>query len=131
MADTQVQVPVAPIDGVSDTEVPPVPTLPPGRPGIIESFTDLVQLSVDYVRQETGDLVHDKVVVPTQKAGMVVAFALAAATVLVLGISFISVGALMLLASLIGWISALFAVGGVLVLGAAILSYLKTRSMQR
>lgn len=104
---------------------------PPARASVADAVTELVQLSVDYVRQETGDLVHDKVVLPTQKAGMVVAFALGAASVLVLGICFIAVGALMLLASLIGWISALFAVGGFMVLVAAFLSYLKTRSLQR
>lgn len=103
---------------------------PPARASVADAVTELVQLSVDYVRQETGDLVHDKVVLPTQKAAMVVAFALGAASVLVLGICFIAVGALMLLASFIGWVSALFAVGGFMVLVAAFLSYLKTRSLQ-
>lgn len=100
------------------------------RPSVADAVTELVQMSVDYVRQETGDVVREKVVLPTQKAGMVVAFALGAASVLVLGICFIAVGALMLLASFIGWVSALFAVGGFMVLVAAFLTYLKTRSLQ-
>lgn len=104
---------------------------PPARPSVADAVTELVQMSVDYVRQETGDVVREKVVLPTQKAGMVVAFALGAASVLVLGICFIAVGALMLLASFIGWVSALFAVGGLMVLIAAFLTYLKTRSLQR
>lgn len=104
--------------------------VPPARASVADAVTELVQMSVDYVRQETGDLVHDKVVLPTQKAAMVVAFALGAASVLVLGICFIAVGALMLLASFIGWVSALFAVGGFMVLVAAFLTYLKTRSLQ-
>jgi protein-S-isoprenylcysteine O-methyltransferase Ste14 len=99
-------------------------------PRVADAVADLVQMSVDYVRQETGDVVHDKVVVPTQKAGQFVAFALGAASVLVLGICFIAVGALMLLASFIGWVGALLAVGGLMVLIAAFLTYLKTRSMQ-
>lgn len=103
---------------------------PPARPSVADAVTELVQMSVDYVRQETGDVVREKVVLPTQKAGMVVAFALGAASVLVLGICFIAVGALMLLASFIGWVSALFAVGGFMVLVAAFLTYLKTRSLQ-
>lgn len=103
---------------------------PPVRPSVADAVTELVQMSVDYVRQETGDVVREKVVLPTQKAGMVVAFALGAASVLVLGICFIAVGALMLLASFIGWVSALFAVGGFMVLVAAFLTYLKTRSLQ-
>jgi hypothetical protein len=128
MTDTPATAPAESVPGPAATAPRPESTR---RPGIIDAFTELVQLSVDYVRQETGDVVREKVVLPTQKAGMVVAFALGAATVLVLGISFISVGALMLLASFIGWISALFAVGGTLVLGAAFLTFLKTRSMQR
>jgi hypothetical protein len=98
---------------------------------MMDALTDLVRLMVDYVRQEAGDVVRDKVVVPTQRAGQVVAFALAAAGVLVLGIGFISVALLLLLAGLIGWPGALFAVGGVLVSGAGGLTFLKTRSMER
>lgn len=109
--------------------MPEVPESP-ARPSVADAVTELVQMSVDYVRQETGDVVREKVVLPTQKAGMVVAFALGAASVLVLGICFIAVGALMLLASFIGWVSALFAVGGFMVLVAAFLTYLKTRSLQ-
>lgn len=102
-----------------------------GRATMMDALTDLVRLMVDYVRQEAGDVVRDKVVVPTQRAGQVVAFALAAAGVLVLGIGFISVALLLLLAGLIGWPGALFAVGGVLVSGAGGLTFLKTRSMER
>ena len=103
----------------------------PARAGVVDAVTDFVQLAVDYVRQETGDVVHDKVVVPTQKAGQVVAFAIAAAAILVMGVMFISVAMLLLLAGAIGWPGALLAVGGVLVLGAAGLTYLKTRKVQR
>lgn len=102
----------------------------PERAGVIDAVADFIRLFVEYVRQETGDVVHDKVVVPTQKAGQVVAFALAAAMVLFLGIGFIAVAALLLLAGLMGWPGALLAVGGVLVLGAGGLTYAKTRSMQ-
>jgi hypothetical protein len=84
---------------------------------------------VDYVRQETGDVVHDKVVLPTQVAGQVVAFALAAAAVLFLGIGYISVAALMVLASYVGWPAALAIVGAALVIGAAALTYVKMRKV--
>ena len=100
------------------------------RPSVAEAVTELVQMSVDYVRQETGDVVHDKVVVPTQKAGRVVAFALVAAFSLILGIAFLSAAVLVLLGPLIGWAATLFLVGGLLVLGAAGFTYLRMRSMQ-
>jgi len=100
------------------------------RATIADAITDFVQMIVDYVRQETGDVVHDKVVVPTQKAGQVIAFAMAAALVLFLGIGYISVALMMILASYVGWPVALLIIGGVLVAGAGGLSYAKTRSMQ-
>lgn len=96
----------------------------------IAAFADLVETSVAYVRQEAGDLVQDKVVEPTRKAGAFVAFAIAAASALVVGLLFIATGALILLASLIGWPGALFAVGGVFVLVAAGCTYAKVRSAQ-
>jgi len=103
---------------------------PPLRGTVADAIADFVQLFVDYVRQETGDVVHDKVVLPTQKAGQVVAFAFAAAFVLFLGIAYISVASMMLLAHFIGWIAALYLIGGVLVLGALGLTYAKTRRLQ-
>lgn len=100
------------------------------RPTVADAVTVLVQTSVDYVRQEAGDVVHDKVVVPAQTAGRAVAFALAAAFALSLGIGFICVAILLVLAGAIGWPAALFAVGGILVLGAGGFTYLRVRSTQ-
>lgn len=100
------------------------------RPTIADAIADLVQLFVDYVRQETESVVKEKVVLPTQKAGQVVAFALAAAGALFLGIAYLSVAAMMLLASFVGWPGALAIIGAVLVVGAASLTYMKMRSIQ-
>lgn len=100
------------------------------RGSLIDASAELVQSVVDYARQETDDLVHDKVVIPTQKAGATVALAIGIALVLFLGVLFVSAGALILLAEFIGWPAALFAVGGVLVLVAAIIALIRTRSMQ-
>ena len=98
--------------------------------GLIDAGAALVESVVDYVRQETGDLVHDKVVVPVQQAGGTAALAFGIATVLVVGILFIAAGALVFLGQWIGWPAALFAVGGVMVLLAALLAYIRTRRMQ-
>jgi len=119
---------------MTDTqETPREPSDPeaPHRPSVADAVADFVQMFVDYVRQETGDIMREKVVLPTQKAGQVVAFALAAAMVLFLGIGYLSVAAMMLLAEFVGWIIALTLIGGVLVVGAAGLTYAKTRSIQR
>lgn len=112
----------------SSAEQTPQP--PPSRPSIADAITELIQMFVDYVRQETDSIMHEKVVVPTQKAGQVVAFALAAAMVLFLGVAYLSVSAMMLLAHFVGWIAALAIIGAVLVVGAGGLTYAKMRSMQ-
>lgn len=109
----------------------PAAAAPPENGTLIDAGAELVQTVVTYVRQETGDLVHDKVVLPTQKAGGTVALAIGVALVLFAGLLFVSAGALILLASWIGWPAALFAVGGALILGAAIIALVRTRSMQK
>lgn len=117
--------------GTPDGPQPPSPEPEgPQRPTVADAIADFVQMFVDYVRQETEGVVRDKVVLPTQKAGQVVAFAMAAAAVLFLGIGYISVAAMMVLAAYVGWPAALFLIGGVLVLGAAGLTGLKMRRMQ-
>lgn len=102
----------------------------PTEPSLIEASAALVESVVDYVRQETGDLVHDKVAVPIQKAGGTAALAIGIAVVLVTGIWFISAGVLVLIAAWIGWPAALLAVGGLLVTVSAVLALVRTRSMQ-
>ncbi len=125
-----------PEPGVNQPGTPDGPQQPspepegPQRPTVADAIADFVQMFVDYVRQETEGVVRDKVVLPTQKAGQVVAFAMAAAAVLFLGIGYISVAAMMVLAAYVGWPAALFLIGGVLVLGAAGLTGLKMRRMQ-
>lgn len=99
----------------------------PKRGTIIDAVTELVQLFVDYVRQEAGAVVKDKVVLPTQKAAEVLALAIAAALVAALGVSFVAVGAMILLAQFVGWPVALFIIGGVLLAGAGILTYAKMK----
>jgi hypothetical protein len=112
--------------GAPTVSVPP----PPEGGGLIDASADLVQAVIAYLRQEAGDLVREKIVQPTQKAGAVVALGIGVAVVLSVGILFVSAGALILLATWIGWPAALFAVGGVLILGSAGIAYFRSRSMQ-
>ncbi len=122
-----------------DTEAPSVAETPPAdeapapspKPeSLIDAIADLMQMAVNYLRQETAGVMRDKVVLPGQQLGMLVAFALAAAALLFLGIGFISVAVLLVLAHYLGWPGALALIGVVLLIGAGVFTYLKVRSIQ-
>jgi hypothetical protein len=98
---------------------------------LTDAVADLLQMAVNYLRQETAGVMRDKVVLPGQRLGMMVAFALAASFLLALGLGFLAVALLLLLAQYLTWPGALGAIGGVLLVGAAVLTALKVRSMQQ
>jgi hypothetical protein len=104
---------------------------PPQRETLVDAIADLLQMAVNYLRAEAADIVRDKVVLPTQQLGMMLAFVIAAATLMVVGVLFIAVALLILLAHWIGWIAALALVGAVLLVGAGVFTYLKVRSIQK
>ncbi len=101
------------------------------RPGIIEAVADLLQFIVDWLRQEAGAIMHDKIVIPGQKLGLTLASGCAAAFLAALGLGFISVGVFMLLGQWLTYAGALLLIGGVLVLGAIVFTVIKMRSMQK
>lgn len=98
---------------------------------LIDSIADLLQMTVNYLRQETAGIMRDKVVLPGQRLGAMVAFALAASFLLALGVAFLSVALLLVLAGWLTWPGALGLIGALLVLGAGVSTALKVRSMQR
>jgi hypothetical protein len=102
----------------------------PKRQTIIDAVADLLQMVVNYLRQEAAALMRDKVVLPGQQLGRLIAFAFAAAFALALGIGYVSVAVLLLLAQWLGWPGALALIGGILIAGAAIFTWLKVRSIQ-
>jgi hypothetical protein len=119
--------PGAASDAAPDATPGPVPGGPePGVAGapegdgeprsVIDASVDFVQTSVAYARQELGAAVRDKAIVPVRDTAIDVAVLLAMALTIFLGIAFIAVGLLMLLAHFIGWIAAMFVVGGVLLI---------------
>jgi hypothetical protein len=122
----------------STPEDPPIaPPEPPaaeepvvGRESIVDAVADLLQMVVNYLRQETAGIMRDKVVLPGQQLGMLIAFAMAAAMLLVIGLCFLFVAFLMVLASYVGWPAALAIVGAAILIGAGVLTYLKMRSIQ-
>lgn len=98
---------------------------------LVDAIADLLQMAVNYLRQETAGVMRDKVVLPGQQLGRLVAFAFAAAFLLALGIGFIAVAVLLVLAHYLGWPGALALIGVLLLIGAALFTYLKVRSIQR
>ncbi len=115
-------------------EVPPEPPTAEEpvieRENIVDAVADLLQMIVNWLRQEAAGIMRDKVVLPGQQLGMLVAFAMAAATLMVIGLCFLFVAFLMVLASYIGWPGALAVVGAAILIGAGVLTYLKMRSIQ-
>ena len=98
---------------------------------LLDALADLLQLAVNYLRQQAAALMREKVVLPGQKLGAFVAFAFAAAFLLALGLGFVAVAWLLLLAQWLTWPGALGLIGAVLLVGAGILTVLKIRSFQR
>ena len=104
---------------------------PPPRASVIDAVADLLQFIVDWLRQEAGAIMHDKVVLPAQKLGLTLASGCAAASLAALGIGFIAVGIFILLGQWLTYPGALLLIGGVLVLGAVIFTVIKMRSIQK
>ena len=68
---------------------------------------------------------------PVQQLGLTLASASAAGCLVVIGLSFIFVALLLVLAEWLGWPGALTLVGGVILIGAGIFTYIKMRSIQK
>ena len=97
---------------------------------IIDQLLDLLQTARDWVRQEAEATVKEKIVPPLQKLGLALASGFAAATLLAIGLIFIAVAALVYLSQVLGVPLAFFIVGAIFIVGAAIFTAVKVRSMQ-
>jgi len=104
---------------------------PHGFEAVIDSVADLLQTAVDWLRQEAAGVVQDKIVAPLQRLGLTLASAAAAAALLVLGLTFISVALFLLLAQWVGYPGALLIIGAVLMLGSIVFLVIKVRLMQK
>ena len=98
---------------------------------ILDQLVDLAQTARDWVRQEAEATVKEKIVPPLQALGLTVASAMAAATLLVIGLIFIAVAAMVYLSQLLGVPLAFLIVGALYMGGAAIFTVIKVRAMQR
>jgi len=115
----------------SESQAPRAEPRAEEKPNLIDSATDLLQTAVAYVRQETGDVVREKIVLPTQKAGATVGLAIAVALFLFLGVVYVCTGAQILLAQFVGWPVSLFITGGLLIIVALVVASVRMRSMQK
>ncbi|MRS12618.1 MAG: hypothetical protein EG823_06060 [Actinobacteria bacterium] len=102
-----------------------------GVDAIIDAAADLLQTVVDWLRQEAGALVREKVVLPIQRLGLTLSSALAAAMLLAVGLTFIAVAAFLVLADFVGYPGALAIIGGVYVLASLVFLVIKVRSIQK
>ena len=119
-----------PPQGASEPDPASAPEPQPKPESVVDAIADLLQMAVNYLRQEAAGVMRDKIVLPGQQLGMLVAFAMAAAFLLALGLGFVAVALLILLAQWLTWPGALGLIGGVLLIGAAVFTYLKVRSIQ-
>lgn len=129
-APPPIQPPTPPTEPPTPPEPEPTQESAPQRETLADAIADLLQMVVNYLRQETAGIMRDKVVLPGQQLGAFIAFAFAAAALLVIGLCFLFVSFLMVLAYFVGWAGAFAIVGGVTVLLAGLFTYLKVRSIQ-
>jgi hypothetical protein len=97
---------------------------------IIDELLDLLQTARDWIRQEAEATVKEKIVPPLQKVGIAISSAMAAAVLLVVGLLFIAVAAIVYLSQLLGVPLAFLIIGAIYIIGAAIFTAIKARSMQ-
>ena len=98
---------------------------------VIDATADLLQTIVDWLRQEAEAASRDKVMLPLQRLGFTLFSASAAAGLMFVGLIFISIASLLLLAEWLTWPGALYLIGGLLIVGSAIFLYFKTRLEQK
>lgn len=98
---------------------------------IIDAVADLLQSTAHWLRQEAGDIVRERVVLPLQRLGLTLASASAAGCLAAFGLAFIAVAGFLFLAQWLTYPGALLAVGGVLVLVSVVFTVVKMRWIQK
>ncbi len=103
----------------------------PQESTLIDSIADLLQVTVDWLRQEAESTVKNKVVLPLQQLGLTMVMGQLAVTLVLIGAIFIAVGSMILLAEWVGWPGALYIIGGVMVVAALILASIAGKWWQK
>ena len=98
---------------------------------VIDASADFLITGRDYIRQEAEGVVREKIAPPLQEVGVTVASMWAAVTLLVLGLIFVAVAAMIFLSQLVGPALAFLIVGVVYLIGAGVFLFIKIRQVQR
>ena len=116
------------------------PETGPERKTVIDLIADLLQMASDWFRQEVKETMRTKVVLPLQRLGLTLAAAQAAGCLMVVGLLFIEVGAVIMLgvwlhSAGLSWPAAygttFLIIGTVAAIGAAVFIAIKMRWMQK
>jgi hypothetical protein len=99
------------------------------RPRIVEAVIDLLQTTVDWLKQEAETTVREKVALPMQKVGLAIGSGAAAGCLLVFGLMFVAIGLLLLVAQFLGWPATMMLIGAVYIVAAAIFLVIRVRVM--
>ena len=98
---------------------------------VIDASADFLITGRDYIRQEAEGVLREKIAPPLQEVGVTVASMWAAVTLLILGLIFIAVAAMIFLSQLVGPALAFLIVGGLYLIGAGVFLIVKARQMRR
>lgn len=98
---------------------------------LLDALVDLLETARDWIRQEAEATVREKVVLPLQRLGLTLASAMAAAALLVIGLIFLAVAAIIALGNLIGYAATFAIIGAVYLIGSLVFLVIKVRSIQR
>ncbi len=109
----------------------PEPEAPPQRESIIDALADLLQMAVDWLRQEAETTVREKVALPLQKVGITVGSVAAAGCLAVMGLLFVAVALFMFIGQAIGYAGAFLLVGAVYLIGAVVFIVISQREKLR
>jgi hypothetical protein len=115
----------------ADAATPPASPepAPVERPRIVEAVIDLLQTTVDWLKQEAETTVREKVALPLQKVGLAIGSGAAAGCLLVFGLMFVAIGLLLLVAQFIGWPATMMLIGAVYIVAAAVFLVIRVRVM--
>jgi hypothetical protein len=98
---------------------------------VIDASADFLITGRDYIRQEAEGVMREKIAPPLQEVGVTVASMWAAVTLLVLGLIFVAVAAMIFLSQLVGPALAFLIVGVIYLIGAGIFLFIKVQQVKR
>jgi hypothetical protein len=101
----------------------------PERPRIVDAVIELLQTTVDWLKQEAETTVREKVALPLQKVGLAIASASAAGCLLAFGLVLVGVALFMLLGQWLTYPGALLLIGGVYIVASIVFVIIKARVM--